>query len=159
MLAEDRVDDEVDQLVLAGNVPVERHDACAQLGRRAAHRERAAVAPAAPLAVRDGDRSLHDPFGGETGIGPGREFATLRLTGATRLQVLAVGAIEALLTTAVAAVLGAVAALITVVPFMLVRGGATEVAMPSWPFPTVVLGALAIALTATLPTAARMLRP
>jgi putative ABC transport system permease protein len=87
------------------------------------------------------------------------EFATLRLTGATRRQVLAVGAIEALLTTAVAAVLGAVAALITVVPFMLVRGGATEVAMPGWPFPTVVLGALAIALTATLPTAARMLRP
>ena len=86
------------------------------------------------------------------------EFATLRLTGATRAQVLAVTTVEAVLTTAVAAALGAIAALVTVAPFVLVRSRGAQVALPDWPFPAVVAGALAIALAATLTTANRMVR-
>lgn len=83
------------------------------------------------------------------------EFATLRLTGATRGQVVTVAGVEALVTAVVATALGAVAVLVTVVPFGLVRG---SWAFPGWLLPLVALGTVALALAATIPTAWRLVR-
>jgi hypothetical protein len=54
-LADDRVADQVDQLVLVGDVPVERHRADAQSLGDAAHRDRLGA-----FVVGDLDRGAHD---------------------------------------------------------------------------------------------------
>jgi putative ABC transport system permease protein len=87
-----------------------------------------------------------------------RDFRLLALIGATRRQVLAVVGAEALATTAVAAVLGGVAALVTVLPFSVVRTGTAIPDGAIGLFLVVVAIALAITVGASMPTASHLLR-
>ncbi|MET3803136.1 putative ABC transport system permease protein [Nakamurella sp. UYEF19] len=87
-----------------------------------------------------------------------REFDLLRLTGASRKQVLALTTLEAALATFIATVLGAAAALATTIPFSMVRNGSPIAHGPLWIFPAIIAGTLAIALLATVPTAASLMR-
>jgi putative ABC transport system permease protein len=87
-----------------------------------------------------------------------REFALLRLSGATRRQVLRMVRGEALLVAAVAAALGSAIAAVTLVPFSV---GMTDSAMPYVPplwYGAVLAGAALLALAASLIPARLALR-
>jgi putative ABC transport system permease protein len=86
-----------------------------------------------------------------------QEFGLLRLTAATRGQVLRMVVAESLLTGGLATVLGTITAAVMVAPYSMVRTGSL---MPSGPpaiYLSVVAGAFVLAFLATLPTTARTL--
>ncbi|WP_371781521.1 FtsX-like permease family protein [Streptosporangium subroseum] len=87
-----------------------------------------------------------------------REFGLLRLTAATRGQVLGLVAIEAVLTSGIAVVLGTVAAAATTVPYSLVKTGSPIASGPPWMYVAIAGGAFLLALLAALPTAMGALR-
>ncbi|MFF4189684.1 FtsX-like permease family protein [Nonomuraea sp. NPDC001831] len=88
----------------------------------------------------------------------GREFGLLRLSAATRAQVMATVVAEGVLTAVLALVLGTVAAAATTVPYSLVKTGSPMAAGPGWVYAAIAGGALLLVLAATVPTAAGALR-
>ncbi|MGW2160939.1 FtsX-like permease family protein [Nonomuraea sp. NPDC001699] len=87
-----------------------------------------------------------------------REFGLLRLSAATRGQVMATVVAEGVVTALLAVVLGTVAAAATTVPYNLVRTGSPMAAGPGWTYAAVAGGALLLVLAASIPTAAGALR-
>jgi putative ABC transport system permease protein len=87
-----------------------------------------------------------------------REFGLLRLSAATRGQVLGMVVAEGAVTTALAVVLGTIAAAATTVPYSLVKTGSPMAAGPGWMYGAIVGGALLLVMLASIPTAARALR-
>ncbi|PJE93986.1 ABC transporter permease [Streptomyces carminius] len=79
-----------------------------------------------------------------------REFGLQRLSGATRAQVLRMMTVEALLTVAIGAGLGTVAALTSLVPFSFALTGSPVPAGPVWIYGLVVGTAAVLTLAATL---------
>ncbi|MEE1942423.1 FtsX-like permease family protein [Streptomyces sp. TRM 70361] len=79
-----------------------------------------------------------------------REFGLQRLSGATRAQVLRMMTVEALLTVAIGAGLGTVAALTSLVPFSFALTGSPVPAGPVWVYGLVVGTAAVLTLAATL---------
>ncbi|MFI7470313.1 FtsX-like permease family protein [Nonomuraea sp. NPDC049646] len=88
----------------------------------------------------------------------GREFGLLRLSAATRGQVMATVVAEGTVTAVVAVVLGTVAAAATTVPYSLVKTGSPLPSGPWWTYAAVAGGALLLVLAASIPTAAGALR-
>ncbi|MER6512857.1 FtsX-like permease family protein [Nonomuraea sp. NPDC001636] len=88
----------------------------------------------------------------------GPEFGLLRLSAATRAQVMATVVAEGVLTAVLAVVLGTVAAAATTVPYSLVKTGSPMAAGPGWVYAAIAGGALLLVLAATVPTAAGALR-
>lgn len=86
-----------------------------------------------------------------------REFGLLRLTAATRSQVIRMVIAETLLTGGLATVLGTVAAAATIAPYSMVRTGGLLPHGSVWIYLTVVAGAFVLAFLATLPTTVRTL--
>ncbi|MFJ5922501.1 FtsX-like permease family protein [Kitasatospora sp. NPDC092948] len=78
------------------------------------------------------------------------EFGLQRLTGATRAQVLGMLGVEGVLVSAVATVLGTVAAATTIVPYSLVKAHSVLPQGPVGLYPAIVGGALVLVLGATL---------
>jgi len=87
-----------------------------------------------------------------------REFGLLRLTAATRSQVVRMVVAETLLTGGLATVLGTVAAVSTTAPYSMVRTGSLMPSGSIWIYLGVVAGAFALAFAATLPVTVRTLR-
>ncbi|GLY92264.1 FtsX-like permease family protein [Actinoallomurus iriomotensis] len=87
-----------------------------------------------------------------------REFGLLRLTVATRRQVLTVVCLEAAVIAGLAAVLGTIAAAATTVPYCLVKIGSPMAAGPAWVYIAIVGGAFLLAMVATIPTAMGAMR-
>ncbi|MFI7416778.1 FtsX-like permease family protein [Nonomuraea sp. NPDC049684] len=87
-----------------------------------------------------------------------REFGLLRLSAATRAQVMATVVAESVLTAVLAVALGTVAAAATTVPYSLVKTGSPMAAGPGWVYAAIAGGALLLVLAATVPTAAGALR-
>ncbi|MEV0345145.1 FtsX-like permease family protein [Nonomuraea sp. NPDC050680] len=87
-----------------------------------------------------------------------REFGLLRLSAATRAQVLAMVTIEAAMTSGIAVVLGTVAAAATTVPYSLVKTGSPIASGPAWMYLAIAGGAFLLAMLAALPTAMGALR-
>ncbi|MGC4941224.1 FtsX-like permease family protein [Kribbella sp. DT2] len=86
-----------------------------------------------------------------------REFGLLRLTAATRSQVIGIVLAETLLTGGLATVLGTIAAVSTTAPYSMVRTGSLIPAGSIWIYVGVVAGGFALAFLATLPTTVRSL--
>ncbi|MEV0390247.1 FtsX-like permease family protein [Nonomuraea sp. NPDC050643] len=87
-----------------------------------------------------------------------REFGLLRLSAATRGQVLGMVAAEGVVTAVLAVVLGTVAAAATTVPYSLVKTGSPLASGPIWMYGAIAGGALLLVMAASLPTAAGALR-
>lgn len=87
-----------------------------------------------------------------------REFGLLRLTTSTRRQVLGMVAVETVVATAVAVVLGTIAAAATAVPYSIVKTGSPIPSGPWWMYPAIVTGSFSIALAATASTSAHATR-
>lgn len=87
-----------------------------------------------------------------------REFGLLRLSAATRGQVLGMVVAEGTVTAALAVVLGTIAAAATTVPYSLVKTGSPMASGPGWVYGAIVGGALLLVMLASVPTAARALR-
>jgi putative ABC transport system permease protein len=87
-----------------------------------------------------------------------REFGLLRLAGATRSQVLSMMTVEGLVAALTGVVLGSVAALVTLVPFSLVKNDGPLPAGPWWLYVAVVGFVTAVTLGSTLVTAWRATR-
>ncbi|WP_214415911.1 FtsX-like permease family protein [Sphaerisporangium fuscum] len=87
-----------------------------------------------------------------------REFGLLRLSAATRGQVLKMVAAEAAVVAGTAVVLGTVAAAATTVPYSLVKTGSPLAAGPVWMYLAIAGGAFALVMLAAIPTAAGALR-
>ncbi|MFI9597455.1 FtsX-like permease family protein [Nonomuraea sp. NPDC052265] len=88
----------------------------------------------------------------------GREFGLLRLSAATRGQVMATVVAEGAVTAVLAVVLGTVAAAATTVPYNLVKTGSPMASGPGWTYAAIAGGALLLVLAASVPTAAGALR-
>jgi putative ABC transport system permease protein len=86
------------------------------------------------------------------------EFGLLRLSAATRGQVLSMVVAEGMVTAALAVVLGTVAAAATTVPYSLVKTGSPMASGPGWVYGVIVVGALLLVMLASLPTAVGALR-
>lgn len=86
-----------------------------------------------------------------------REFGLLRLTAATRSQVIRMVIAETLLAGGLATALGTVAAAATIAPYSMVRTGGLLPHGSAWIYLTVVAGAFVLAFLATLPTTVRTL--
>ncbi|WP_336205334.1 FtsX-like permease family protein [Nonomuraea sp. LPB2021202275-12-8] len=87
-----------------------------------------------------------------------REFGLLRLSAATRGQVLATVAVEGAMTAVLALVLGTVAAAATTVPYSLVKTGSPIATGPGWMYAAIAGGALLLVMAAAIPTAVGALR-
>ncbi|MEU7983370.1 FtsX-like permease family protein [Streptosporangium canum] len=87
-----------------------------------------------------------------------REFGLLRLSAATRGQVLGMVTVEAVVTAGIAVVLGTVAAAATTVPYSLVKTGSPIASGPAWMYLAIVGGAFLLVMLATLPTTMGALR-
>ncbi|WP_329089637.1 ABC transporter permease [Streptosporangium sp. NBC_01469] len=87
-----------------------------------------------------------------------REFGLLRLSAATRGQVLRMVTVEAVVTATIAVVLGTVAAAATTVPYSLVKTGSPIASGPAWMYLAIVVGAFVLVVLATVPTAVGALR-
>ncbi|GAA4236007.1 putative ABC transport system permease protein [Streptosporangium album] len=87
-----------------------------------------------------------------------REFGLLRLSAATRGQVLKMVAIEAVVTAGIAVVLGTLAAAATTVPYSMVKTGSPIASGPAWMYLAVVGGAFLLVMLATIPTTMGALR-
>ncbi|GAB3441264.1 FtsX-like permease family protein [Actinophytocola sediminis] len=87
-----------------------------------------------------------------------REFGLLRLAGATRKQVLSMMTVEGLVAAVTGVVLGSVAALVTLVPFSLVKNDGPLPAGPWWLYLAVVGFVVAVTLASTLVTTWRTMR-
>ncbi|MDR8412871.1 FtsX-like permease family protein [Nonomuraea sp. 3-1Str] len=86
------------------------------------------------------------------------EFGLLRLSAATRGQVLRMVTVETAVTVGIAVVLGTVAAAVTVVPYSLVKTGSPVPLGPLWTYLVIVGGSLLLVMAATLGTALGALR-
>lgn len=87
-----------------------------------------------------------------------REFGLLRLSAATRGQVLKMVTVEAVVTACIAVVLGTVAAAATTVPYSLVKTGSPIASGPVWMYLAIVGGAFLLVMVATIPTTMGALR-
>jgi putative ABC transport system permease protein len=87
-----------------------------------------------------------------------REFGLMRLAGATRSQVLSMMTVEGLIAAVTGVVLGSVAALVTLVPFSLVKNDGPLPAGPWWLYLVVVGFVTAVTLASTLVTTLRATR-
>jgi putative ABC transport system permease protein len=87
-----------------------------------------------------------------------REFGLMRLAGATRSQVLSMMTVEGLIATVTGVVLGSVAALVTLVPFSLVKNDGPLPAGPWWLYLVVVGFVTTVTLASTLVTTLRATR-
>ncbi|MFI6790584.1 FtsX-like permease family protein [Nonomuraea sp. NPDC050383] len=86
------------------------------------------------------------------------EFGLLRLSAATRGQVLRMVTVETAVTVGIGVVLGTVAAAVTVVPYSLVKTGSPVPLGPLWTYLVIVGGSLLLVMAATLGTALGALR-
>ncbi|MGI5491391.1 FtsX-like permease family protein [Microtetraspora malaysiensis] len=87
-----------------------------------------------------------------------REFGLLRLSAATRRQVLWMVAAEGGITAILAVALGTVAVAATTVPYSLVKTGSPIATGPGWMYAAIAGAALLLVLAATIPTAVSALR-
>jgi putative ABC transport system permease protein len=87
-----------------------------------------------------------------------REFGLLRLSGATRAQVLRSLSVEGLLVAVIGIVLGSIASVATLVPFSLVKNASPIPSGPLWIYFTVIGAVIVVTLAATLLPAWRALR-
>lgn len=84
-----------------------------------------------------------------------REFGLLRLTSATRRQVIGMVAVESAVSTAIAVILGTIAAAATAVPYSIVKTGSPIPSGPPWMYPAIAAGGFVIAFAATSSTTIR----
>ncbi|MFF4776749.1 FtsX-like permease family protein [Microtetraspora fusca] len=87
-----------------------------------------------------------------------REFGLLRLSAATRRQVMWMVAAEGAITAVLAVALGTVAVAATTVPYSLVKTGSPIATGPGWMYAAIAGAALLLVLAATIPTAVSALR-
>ncbi|RAY15986.1 ABC transporter permease [Actinomadura craniellae] len=87
-----------------------------------------------------------------------REFAQLRLAGATPAQVLRTVRTEGLVIVATGTVLGVLASAVTVLPYSIVRADRWIPDLPAWVLLAIIAVAVTATLSAALGTAHRMLR-
>jgi putative ABC transport system permease protein len=87
-----------------------------------------------------------------------REFGLLRLSGATRAQVLRSAGVEGLLVAVLGSVLGSIASVATLVPFALVKNDSPIPSGPVWIYLVVLGSVVVITIAAILTPAWRVLR-